>query len=181
MTRKRLWEMGATTCLLLAVAGIVAGFFAWRERQRRLDAELVGLLAPAIEVSYDTSIAAAERASRRCDRMLVLLRQGARVHTRGRSGWRVMHAAAATDHLLLLREALLRGEDPNVAGKKGFTPLMIATLNGRVESARVLLEHGADPMRSNDDGRTALEWGELWGGEAATPVIRLLQQHGAKE
>jgi ankyrin repeat protein len=170
MNRKRLWEIGATAVLLLAVAVAVGGFFAWRERQRRLDRELAGLLAPEMETSYG-----------RCDRMLVLLRRGACVRVRGRSGWRLIHAAAATDHLPLLREALLRGEDPDAAGRKGITPLGLAIAIGNINSTRLLLEHGADPMQRNDYGDTALEYGEIWGGSNALPVVRFVKQHGAKE
>jgi ankyrin repeat protein len=44
VNQRRLWEIGATTLLLVAVAGIVAGFFAWRERQRWLTEQLVTVL-----------------------------------------------------------------------------------------------------------------------------------------
>jgi ankyrin repeat protein len=99
---KRLWEIGATAALLLAVAVAVGGFFAWRERQRRLDRELVTLLRQPFLEDGD------------CARMRTLLRQGANVHLRGTGEETVLTVAASMDHLPLLEEALARGADVNV-------------------------------------------------------------------
>ena len=52
MTRKRLWEVGATAALLLTVAAIVCGFFWWRERQKRLNRAL----AAALNESWAASV-----------------------------------------------------------------------------------------------------------------------------
>jgi hypothetical protein len=84
---KRAWEIGAATLLLLAVVGVAAGFFAWWERQRRLDAEVAAVLTPGRPTSQDN-----------CDRILSLLRQGADVDARSRTGWTVLMEAAAVDH-----------------------------------------------------------------------------------
>jgi ankyrin repeat protein len=114
----RVWEMGATAALLLAVAVTVGGFFAWRERQRRLDAELATLLLPASETDHS--------------RIIVLLRQGASVDTKRENGWTVLMEAASANHLPLLEEAVNHGADVNERTPDGFTPLMMATASGHV-------------------------------------------------
>jgi ankyrin repeat protein len=173
MTRKRLWEMGATAALLLAVAVAVGGFFAWRERQRRLDAELVSLLNRSVIRPTD----------RDCAQLLSLLRQGASAQVQGAGGWTVLMTAARTNHLPLLREALLRGAEVNESSDDGMTALMAAANWGSVESAEVLLRNGADPNYRDTKGdglscNTALSCAELLGHAR---IVHLLKQHGAKE
>ncbi|KAL4863697.1 ankyrin repeat-containing domain protein [Aspergillus spectabilis] len=46
--------------------------------------------------------------------------------------------------------------DPNARNVHGITPLMAAAVNSRVEAARLLLSHGADPFATQEDGWTAL-------------------------
>jgi ankyrin repeat protein len=46
--------------------------------------------------------------------------------------------------------------DPNARNVNGITPLMAAAVNSRVEAARILLRHGADPFAAQEDGWTAL-------------------------
>ena len=51
---------------------------------------------------------------------------------------------------------------------------MEAALHGTAEMVELLLQHGADPQATNDDGVTALIWGA---GDADN--VRLLIEHGA--
>jgi ankyrin repeat protein len=166
---KRLWEIGATAALLLAVAVAVGGFFAWRERQarqRRLDRELAGLLA------NDT----ASRAD--CVRMRSLLREGASVRVRDSGGWSVVMEAVGARDLVLLREALARGADVNTATAEGLTPLYLATWCKNSAAVRLLLEQGADVRPKHPTvGQTAL-WVATQNHDQA--IIRLLKQHGAQ-
>jgi ankyrin repeat protein len=166
MTRKRLWEISATTLLVVAVAGIVGGFFAWRERQRRLDRELVRLL----ESSYPPS-------DNDCTQMLTFVRQGANVRVRSPSGFTVLIQAAWGDNKPLLREGLARCAEIEAETGQGWTALRVAAAAGHVDCAALLLKHGADPNRKNPDGLTALAC--VQGNHQA--MIRLLKQHGAKE
>ncbi|HSW73537.1 MAG TPA: ankyrin repeat domain-containing protein [Candidatus Limnocylindria bacterium] len=46
--------------------------------------------------------------------------------------------------------------DPNVQNKRRKTPLMIAVDEDAIDSARLLLEHKADPLLTDDLGRSAL-------------------------
>lgn len=58
------------------------------------------------------------------------------------------------DELTLLLE---KGADCNAEAICGFPPLHWAIYKGRLEHARVLLEHGADPNRRSLDGETATD------------------------
>jgi uncharacterized protein len=167
VTRKRVWEVGATAALLLAVAVGVGGFFAWRERQRRLNAELVTLL------SSPRPLPASAYA-----RMLSLIRQGASVHRSTPIGLTVLIEAAHERNVPLLEEALTRGADPNVATQHGFTALMAAAHVGSVECIQRLLDYGADVNQKDDAGLPALAYAQSGDSPAA---VRLLKQHGAKE
>jgi ankyrin repeat protein len=167
MTRKRVWEIGATALLLVAVAGNAAGFVAWRERQRRLDRELETLLREATTVS-----------SAKCDRILSLLRQGASVHVRDEYGWTVLMEAVITNHQALLREALVRGAEVNAAGPGGYTPLMAAAYHGHRDNAALLIAHGADIHCRDASGTSVLTHARR---RRRTGMVRLLKQHGAKE
>jgi uncharacterized protein len=168
MSRKRLWEIGGTVALLLALGVLAAGFFYQWERQRRLDEELVWLLSPVM---------APEQGD--CDRCLSLIRQGASVRLRGElTGWTVLHLAIHRDHRVLFQEVLARGADVNAATTDGLTPLMVAASDGRHEMTRFLLEQGADVTRKDTSGRTALTHA-VTGQRPA--IVRLLQEHGAKQ
>jgi ankyrin repeat protein len=171
MIRRRAWEFGATAAFILLAGVVVAGFFAWRERQRRLDRELVRVL------SSDGFSQA------KCNRLLSLLRQGANASAQSNlTGWTVLTDAAAVNHLPLLQEALARGAD--VDGDAAVpcllegTPLMMAAESGSLESAQMLLAHGADINRRTSTGATALDYAKTYHHPA---LIRLLKQHGAQE
>ena len=45
----------------------------------------------------------------------------------------------------------------------GFTPLHVAAMWGREESVRLLMERGADPVISDDENMTPLDYSESEG------------------
>ena len=53
---------------------------------------------------------------------------------------------------------------------------MKAASKGRLETARCLLDHGADVNRTSNSGYTALHYAAAYG---RLPVVRLLRQRGA--
>ncbi len=74
-------------------------------------------------------------------------------------------------------EAMIRAGMPiNLADAKGNTLLMLACYHGQLETARMLLQAGAEPDRRNDRGQTPLG-GVAFKGE--TQIVSLLLQHGA--
>jgi ankyrin repeat protein len=56
------------------------------------------------------------------------------------------------------------------------TPLDLASQNGHVKAARMLIERGADPTAQNKHGQTPLHLASQWG---KVDVARMLIEHGA--
>jgi ankyrin repeat protein len=102
----------------------------------------------------------------------------------------LLRAAKAGD-VVAIRMLLDKGADPNLPTKPGVTPLMAATgvgsrdsdTRGRfkteadaIESARVLLEAGANINAAEGRGQTALHGAAFWG---FTELVQFLADHGA--
>jgi ankyrin repeat protein len=73
----------------------------------------------------------------------------------------------------LVKQLLQAGADPNLAGRDGFTPLMVTN---SCNTANSLLDHGADIERESNQGSTALEQACAGGRR---PVIKVLLKRGA--
>jgi ankyrin repeat protein len=83
-----------------------------------------------------------------------------------------------TAHVQSFLQSGAAGFGVNSHAGGGWTPLMIAAANGRVEVVELLLSHAADVTLRNADGETALSLARRHGyGE----VERLLEAGGAKE
>ena len=78
-----------------------------------------------------------------------------------------------------VKELLDDGKNPNARQRDGFTPLMIAALNGDTEIAATLLAGGADPnLRAG--GRSALSIAKSR-GSAGAGMAQLLERSGARD
>lgn len=87
----------------------------------------------------------------------------------------VHDALAGGDQSRLI--ALLRdGADIEEHNRHGWTPLMVASLNGQVDLARRLLNHGADLYALEREGKSAIHYAAMRGGPDA---VRLLARLGA--
>jgi len=64
----------------------------------------------------------------------------------------------------------------NLRNHKGDSLLMLASYHGHIDTARLLLEHGADPELYNDQGQAPLA-AAAYKGDAA--MVELLLEHGA--
>lgn len=64
-----------------------------------------------------------------------------------------LHAAAAGDHLGIVKLLLEVGADANGVQEGGFRPLHTAAQNGSIELAHLLLEHGADVSLADHQDR----------------------------
>jgi hypothetical protein len=85
---------------------------------------------------------------------------------------------------LLLNRGASVGALSDVTSEHGPTPLHEAALHGHLESARLLIAHGADVNAVDPYRQTPLQ--ELIGSPDVSckrkmPLIQLLKQHGAKE
>ena len=78
----------------------------------------------------------------------------------------------------VVRTALECGADANVKDNiQGDTALMMASLFGYTDIAKLLLEAGADVNVKNDFGWTAMWWAKKSGHKE---VVKLLKRYGAK-
>lgn len=75
-----------------------------------------------------------------------------------------------------LKAHLDAGEDPNMPGARGTTPLMEAMKSGSLPAARLLLDRGANVNQKRTDGATALHLAALYGD---APLAGLLLDRGA--
>lgn len=80
--------------------------------------------------------------------MRVLLDAGLDPRAKDDRGWEPIHEAADGDwgSPTSLRMLIEAGADPDARTRDGETPLFLAAANGDLESARVVLDYGADPM-----------------------------------
>jgi len=104
-----------------------------------------------------------------------LLAKGAAVN---QPGWTALHYAAASGdedivRLLIARGAKVDAVSPKASG--AYTPMMMAAREGHDGAALVLIAHGADRMRKNTEGLTAVQLAERAGKPR---VARALEQGG---
>jgi uncharacterized protein len=111
------------------------------------------------------------------DRVAELMAQGPELD--------VFEAAAFGDAVRLRKLLAAEPESANAYGDDGFQPLPLACFYGHIESARVLLEHGADPntLSRNEHIKTnalhAAVASENKGAGVRYELCRLLLDNGA--
>ena len=86
-------------------------------------------------------------------------------------GWAPLHYAATNGHieimnLLLENHAYIDASSPN-----GSTPLMMAALYGTPSAVKLLLEAGADPLITNAQGLSAIDFAQRHGRMDAAEII----------
>ena len=69
-----------------------------------------------------------------------------------------MHYCAWGGHTGVCALLVELGAGVNAQAANGATPLMMATQEGRTDTVRWLLDHGADPGLKTDVNATALDW-----------------------
>jgi serine/threonine-protein phosphatase 6 regulatory ankyrin repeat subunit B len=77
-----------------------------------------------------------------------------------------------------VKRSLEEGADVNAQTKEGYTALMMASVMGHTEIAKLLIEEGADVNAQTKDGWTALMRAS---SEGKIEVAELLRKAGAKE
>lgn len=103
----------------------------------------------------------------RLDWVQALVRRGA-VLERGPQApetraWTTLHYAATAPNTEVLAWLIKEGCDLNAGSTNGSTPLMLALGYGSLDAAKLLLDAGADPLRRNELGLTALDFGKRSG------------------
>ena len=96
------------------------------------------------------------------------------------SGFTPLHYSAQYDQIESIKELYSMADkkefDPDPIDRSGWTPLMCACANGKLASAKLLLEYGASTSIANKAGRTALHWAAAKGRDN---VIKVLLAGGA--
>ncbi len=102
-----------------------------------------------------------------------LIDQGANVNLSATNAMRVapLHAAVAARQPAIVRALLAAGADANQPQQQGWRPLHAAAQNGDLESARLLLDHGADRTARADNNQTAADLAMLKGNAAMVELL----------
>jgi ankyrin repeat protein len=89
--------------------------------------------------------------------------------------------AAGEGHLHIVRQLLEHGANPNTPedSAPNGAALFNACCGNHIEVARLLLKHGADPNAGTDSNGCCLTISEVYHGEKAKPLQKLLRRHGA--
>jgi ankyrin repeat protein len=93
---------------------------------------------------------------------------------------------ARTDDPRVIRLLLDHGADPNVRAREddGLAPLHRASHSGRIERARLLVEHGASIETEDNYGRTPVDYARAYGSleepERDSEVLNCLLEHRTK-
>ncbi len=111
---------------------------------------------PEYSYLYNTSLIKAI-SDNDVDRVNILLYAGVDPNERNDEGMAPLVAAANAD--VKITEMLLKHESKvNFTSKDGTTPLMAVAKTGRLDIAKVLLQHGANPNLKDAKGKTALNY-----------------------
>lgn len=86
-------------------------------------------------------------------------------------------AAAASGWTDLIERALAAGADPNGHSKEGYTPLVYAISNNRIDAAQLLISKGADTSGLREpalafNGKSAVEYSDLMGRSRMAGLLR---------
>jgi uncharacterized protein len=110
-------------------------------------------------------------------RVQQLIAQGANVRGENQLGATALALASIAADPTMLGVLLKAGADANAANAEGQTPLMVVARTGNVESAKLLLRHGASLHAIEKwGGQNALMWAAA---QSQPAMIRFLLAHGA--
>ena len=104
-----------------------------------------------------------------------LFASGARMDT---SGWNALHYAAYGGSHEIGHFLVLRGADKDAIAPNWDTPLLLAIRNGRIETAKALIEDKADLTHRDKNGLTALGLAKAKGEQE---LVQLLTKAGGRE
>ena len=112
------------------------------------------------------------------DAINVLLNAGANPHIANINGCSWLHCAVLGDSNKEVLQAIIdHGADVNATDKSSKTALMIACEKYNAGAINVLLDGGADPNITGDDGFTCLQW--IVYSDCNKEVLQALIDHGA--
>ena len=107
----------------------------------------------------ESVLACALRAQCDMETLMLLIESGADIFDFDDEGVSVFDMAVTYDNKEMVRYLIEQGKDVNETTRKSrFTALMAAACYGRVEIAKILLEHGADQEAKDSKGFTAVDF-----------------------
>src|SRR5947209_7044732 len=133
------------------------------------------LLAEAGAATMNVHEAAAMGAVERLEQLLD--HNAADVNAWSADGFQPLQLAAFFGRPEAVELLLARGAEVSTPARHQFhvTALQEAAANGALDLVRVLLDRGADPAATDDNGRTAADWARDRG---QTAVLELLERAG---
>jgi len=87
-------------------------------------------------------------------------------------GWTPLHYCAWEGHTDVCALLVELGTQVNARAVNGATPLMMAAHQGKLETVRWLLDHGADPGLRTDVNATALDWAIKYDNSQVAELLR---------
>jgi len=115
------------------------------------------------------------------DTARLLIQRGADVNAADDSGGTPLFEAATHGDSVLAQDFLKAGANPNARDILGDVPLWYAELGApNIDTARVLLEHGADPTIRDNAGLTALDKARKQGFKGMAALMEKYVRHGVK-
>ena len=87
-----------------------------------------------------------------------LLVYGANYYHVNKNGENLLHCAILSENIDMLQRVMSLRPDVNHQDNYGWTPLMYAVRIGKGEMIKILMEHGADPMIEDKNGKTASDF-----------------------
>src|SRR5256884_459452 len=112
------------------------------------------------------------------DGVEALLKKGAYVNAKDKTGWTALMGAARKGHSDTVRALLEKGAYANAKDNNGWTALMSAAASPRAEAVEALLEKGAEVNAQDKTGWTAL-MGAAGSGQAES--VRALLGKGDRK
>jgi len=107
----------------------------------------------------ESVLACALRAQCDMDTLMLLIESGADIFDFDDEGVSIFDMAVTYDNKEMILYLIEQGKDVNETTRKSkFTALMAAACYGRVEIAKILLEHGADQEAKDSKGFTAVDF-----------------------
>ena len=102
-----------------------------------------------------------------------LVRRGADVAAHSMNPMEVtpLHSAAAAHATEIVRMLVESDAPVNAKQHGGWTALHAAADHGDEEMIKILLQHGADPLTQNDDGKTPAQIAQLKGRDKALELL----------
>jgi ankyrin repeat protein len=115
----------------------------------------------SVQDKYDTILFHSASYHGRLEMVRMLLNQGIKSNVKNHRGETALHVVSrgiydSKDGVRVARLLLERGVDVNAEDEDHDSPLRSACYSGKLEIARVLLHHGANPNAKNDRGQTLL-------------------------